>query len=353
MAKLFASEIAVKAADDCVQIHGGYGFVKDYPGRKVLPRREAPDDRRGHERNPAARHCAAAAQPVMRSVTTPTLSERVLAGDLRAVARAISLSRTRAPDGAASHPADLRAHRACVPRRCHRTAGRRQEHAGRPHDDGAEEIGGRTVGVSRSIRPVRSPAAHSSATASGCRRMRATPACSSAAWRRAATSAVSPVPPATRRWFSTPPEGHRPDRDRWRRPGRNRHRPDSGCFDCDARARIRRRRPGAQGGDDGDRRHLRREQGRPRRRRSRRRLARSDALAADVRGRANGGRLFCRPKRRPGVESPSCSPRSNAFASTPRPSAGTAAAARAEFRVRELLARAISSPRRTARARRG
>jgi alkylation response protein AidB-like acyl-CoA dehydrogenase len=31
MAKLYASEIAVKAADDCVQIHGGYGFVKDYP----------------------------------------------------------------------------------------------------------------------------------------------------------------------------------------------------------------------------------------------------------------------------------------------------------------------------------
>src|SRR5439155_1002157 len=30
MAKLYASEIAVKAADDCVQIHGGYGFVKDY-----------------------------------------------------------------------------------------------------------------------------------------------------------------------------------------------------------------------------------------------------------------------------------------------------------------------------------
>ena len=34
MAKLFASEIAVKAADDCVQIHGGYGFVKDYPAEK-------------------------------------------------------------------------------------------------------------------------------------------------------------------------------------------------------------------------------------------------------------------------------------------------------------------------------
>ena len=36
MAKLFASEIAVKAADDCVQIHGGYGFMKDYPAEKYF-----------------------------------------------------------------------------------------------------------------------------------------------------------------------------------------------------------------------------------------------------------------------------------------------------------------------------
>ena len=36
MAKLFASETAVKAADDCVQIHGGYGFVKDYPAEKFF-----------------------------------------------------------------------------------------------------------------------------------------------------------------------------------------------------------------------------------------------------------------------------------------------------------------------------
>ncbi len=64
MAKLYASEVAVKAADDCVQIHGGYGFVKDYPGREVLPRREAPDHRRGHERDPAPRHRPPAARPV-------------------------------------------------------------------------------------------------------------------------------------------------------------------------------------------------------------------------------------------------------------------------------------------------
>ena len=36
MAKLYASEIAVRAAEDCVQIHGGYGFVKDYPAEKFL-----------------------------------------------------------------------------------------------------------------------------------------------------------------------------------------------------------------------------------------------------------------------------------------------------------------------------
>ncbi len=36
MAKLYASEIAVKIADDCVQIHGGYGFVKDYPAEKYF-----------------------------------------------------------------------------------------------------------------------------------------------------------------------------------------------------------------------------------------------------------------------------------------------------------------------------
>ncbi len=34
MAKLFASEAAVRAANECVQIHGGYGFIKDYPAEK-------------------------------------------------------------------------------------------------------------------------------------------------------------------------------------------------------------------------------------------------------------------------------------------------------------------------------
>jgi hypothetical protein len=36
MAKLYASEIAVRAAEECVQIHGGYGFTKDYPAEKFF-----------------------------------------------------------------------------------------------------------------------------------------------------------------------------------------------------------------------------------------------------------------------------------------------------------------------------
>ncbi|HVP64217.1 MAG TPA: acyl-CoA dehydrogenase family protein [candidate division Zixibacteria bacterium] len=34
MAKLYTSEVAVKVANEALQIHGGYGFIKDYPAEK-------------------------------------------------------------------------------------------------------------------------------------------------------------------------------------------------------------------------------------------------------------------------------------------------------------------------------
>jgi alkylation response protein AidB-like acyl-CoA dehydrogenase len=34
MAKLFASEVGVRVANEAVQIFGGYGFTKDYPAEK-------------------------------------------------------------------------------------------------------------------------------------------------------------------------------------------------------------------------------------------------------------------------------------------------------------------------------
>jgi alkylation response protein AidB-like acyl-CoA dehydrogenase len=36
MAKLFASKMAVKSALDAVQIHGGYGYTKDFPLERYL-----------------------------------------------------------------------------------------------------------------------------------------------------------------------------------------------------------------------------------------------------------------------------------------------------------------------------
>ena len=36
MAKLFASEACVKIANEAVQIHGGYGFTKDFPVEKFF-----------------------------------------------------------------------------------------------------------------------------------------------------------------------------------------------------------------------------------------------------------------------------------------------------------------------------
>jgi alkylation response protein AidB-like acyl-CoA dehydrogenase len=35
-AKLFASEASVRAADACVQVHGGYGYIDEYPAGKLL-----------------------------------------------------------------------------------------------------------------------------------------------------------------------------------------------------------------------------------------------------------------------------------------------------------------------------
>jgi alkylation response protein AidB-like acyl-CoA dehydrogenase len=34
MAKLYASEVSVKVCEEAIQIHGGYGYTKDYPPEK-------------------------------------------------------------------------------------------------------------------------------------------------------------------------------------------------------------------------------------------------------------------------------------------------------------------------------
>ncbi|RDJ93447.1 acyl-CoA dehydrogenase, partial [Lacticaseibacillus rhamnosus] len=34
-AKLFASEMAERVCSDAIQIHGGYGYLKDYPVERI------------------------------------------------------------------------------------------------------------------------------------------------------------------------------------------------------------------------------------------------------------------------------------------------------------------------------
>jgi hypothetical protein len=35
MAKVYASEVAVRVAEEAIQIHGGYGYTKDYPVERL------------------------------------------------------------------------------------------------------------------------------------------------------------------------------------------------------------------------------------------------------------------------------------------------------------------------------
>jgi|GEM_PF-5232 len=53
MAKLFASEVAVRICDEAVQLFGGYGFIKDYPAEKYYRDVKLCNDWRGDERDSA------------------------------------------------------------------------------------------------------------------------------------------------------------------------------------------------------------------------------------------------------------------------------------------------------------
>ncbi len=62
-AKLFATEASVRVANSCIQVHGGYGYLDEFPGAKLLrdtragtlyerhdPDSEAPHRPRAHGR---------------------------------------------------------------------------------------------------------------------------------------------------------------------------------------------------------------------------------------------------------------------------------------------------------------
>ncbi len=55
MAKLYASRIACEVTDECIQIHGGAGYMKEYGIERVVARRAPGPDRRRHRRDHARR----------------------------------------------------------------------------------------------------------------------------------------------------------------------------------------------------------------------------------------------------------------------------------------------------------
>ncbi len=54
MAKLFASEMAERVCSDAIQIHGGYGYVADFPVERIYRDVRVCQIYEGHERHPAA-----------------------------------------------------------------------------------------------------------------------------------------------------------------------------------------------------------------------------------------------------------------------------------------------------------
>jgi hypothetical protein len=48
MAKLFASEMAERVCSDAIQIHGGYGYLQDFPVERIY--RDHPPDQEGADR---------------------------------------------------------------------------------------------------------------------------------------------------------------------------------------------------------------------------------------------------------------------------------------------------------------
>ena len=118
MAKLFAGEAAVQIALDAIQIHGGYGYIKEYPVERYL--RDAKLGTIGEGTSEVQRLVIArellglrGMVPLSRSSVRPGVG--VLGGDVRAVARAISLVEDDRPE------APLGAGRALPPRRARRS----------------------------------------------------------------------------------------------------------------------------------------------------------------------------------------------------------------------------------------
>ena len=281
MAKLFASEIAVEVALEAVQIHGGYGYIKEYPVERYLRDSKLGTIGEGTsevQRLVIARELlrpardGAIARPAAPSDDARRAGRRACcAGDVRARrARASALVEDDAARGARAPGRALPPRRPRAGGRRHRAARGRQVDARRPPDRAPARAGqdrghrGRRphLALQRRRHPGR-PHPHAGPR-------RSTRACSSARWPRAATWAAWPPPPATCSPCS-PPSGK--DVILVETVGVGQDEVEIvGAADVSVVVLVPgpgRRGAGAEGRHHGDRRRVRGEQGRPRGRRAR------------------------------------------------------------------------------------
>ncbi len=95
MAKLFASEVAVRVANEAVQVHGGYGFIKDYPVEKFY--RDVKLCTIG-EGTSEIQRLVIARQLAEKCLLTACRRRRFCGGDMRALARAATWIENRRPE---------------------------------------------------------------------------------------------------------------------------------------------------------------------------------------------------------------------------------------------------------------
>ena len=62
VAKLIASDVAMKVTTDAVQVLGGYGYTRDYPAERYMRGGQGDPDLRGHQPDSAAGHQPPAAE---------------------------------------------------------------------------------------------------------------------------------------------------------------------------------------------------------------------------------------------------------------------------------------------------
>lgn len=62
MAKRFATDVGFKVTNDALQLHGGYGYIKEYPLERYVRDNRVHQIFGRHERNYAGDYCPSCAQ---------------------------------------------------------------------------------------------------------------------------------------------------------------------------------------------------------------------------------------------------------------------------------------------------